>query len=58
MPMGLRSRHSLDRRDVADVKLMQEAFSEAPPERGRPRLRCPGDPADPAVRLLLCRSRG
>jgi Protein of unknown function (Hypoth_ymh) len=39
----------LGRRDVADDKLMQEAFSTNPPGPGRPRLRCPGDPADPTV---------
>jgi hypothetical protein len=39
----------LSRRDVADDKLMQEAFSTNAPGPGRPRLRCPGDPADPTV---------
>jgi hypothetical protein len=37
------------RRDVSDDKLMQEAFSEKPPEAGKPRLRVAGDPADPTV---------
>lgn len=39
----------LGRRDVSDDKLVQEAFSEKPPEPGKPRLRIPGDPADPTV---------
>ena len=39
----------LGRRAVSDDKLMQEAFSPNDPERGRPRLRCPGDPADPTI---------
>jgi hypothetical protein len=39
----------LRRRDVSDDKLMQEAFSDRPPEAGRPRLRVRGDPADPTV---------
>jgi uncharacterized protein (TIGR02391 family) len=39
----------LGRRDIADDKLMQEAFGTNPPAPGRPRLRCPGDPSDPTV---------
>jgi hypothetical protein len=39
----------LGRRDIADDKLMQEAFSTNSPGLGKPRLRCPGDPADPTV---------
>jgi uncharacterized protein Ymh len=39
----------LGRRDIADDRLMQEAFSTNPPGPGRPRLRCPGDPTDPTV---------
>lgn len=39
----------LGRRDVADDSLMQEAFSTNPPQVGKPRLRCPGDPTDPTV---------
>jgi len=39
----------LRRRDVSDDKLMQEAFSDRPPETGKPRLRVTGDPADPTV---------
>jgi hypothetical protein len=37
------------RRDVSDDRLMQEAFSDKLPEAGKPRLRFPGDPADPTV---------
>jgi Protein of unknown function (Hypoth_ymh) len=40
----------LERRDVSDVKLMQEAFSTGPPKPGVMRLRCPGDPADESVK--------
>jgi Protein of unknown function (Hypoth_ymh) len=36
----------LQRLDVADDKLVQEAFSDKPPEPGKPRLRVPGDPAN------------
>lgn len=39
----------LGRRDVADDKLIQEAFSDKDSQPGKPRLRCPGDPADPTV---------
>jgi uncharacterized protein (TIGR02391 family) len=39
----------LGRRDIADDKLMQEAFSTNAPGLGKPRLRCPGDPTDPTV---------
>lgn len=45
----------LGRRDISDDKLMQEAFSPTEPKAGRPRLRCPGDPADQTV---LSRQRG
>jgi len=40
----------LQRRDVTDDKLMQEAFSDKPPEKGKARLRVPGDPTDPTVK--------
>jgi hypothetical protein len=39
----------IGRRDVADNDLMQEAFSTNAPQPGKPRLRCPGNPADPTV---------
>jgi hypothetical protein len=39
----------LGRRDVADTQLMQESFSPNPPEAGKPRLRCPGDPGNPTT---------
>jgi hypothetical protein len=39
----------LRRRDVSDDKLMQEAFSDKPPEVGKPRLRFKGDPGDSTV---------
>lgn len=39
----------LGRRDVADTKLMQEAFSPSSPEPGTPRLRCPGDTGNPTT---------
>jgi uncharacterized protein (TIGR02391 family) len=41
------TQNKLSRRDIADTQLMQEAFSPHPPEPGRPRLRCPGDPGSP-----------
>nr|WP_230415303.1 TIGR02391 family protein [Micromonospora tarapacensis] len=37
------------RRDVADDKLVQEVFSDRPPEAGKARLRIPGDPNTPTV---------
>ena len=40
----------LGRTDVADDALMQEAFSTNPPQPGKPRLRCPGDPNDQTVK--------
>ena len=39
----------LGRRDAADDKLMQEAFSASDPSPGKARLRFPGDPTDPTV---------
>jgi hypothetical protein len=39
----------LRRRDVSDDKLIQEAFSDKPPEAGKPRLRVIGDPSDPTI---------
>jgi hypothetical protein len=39
----------LNRRDVADDNLMQQAFSPSPPQAGKPRLRYPGDPSNPTV---------
>jgi uncharacterized protein (TIGR02391 family) len=49
------TQHKLGRRDIADTQLMQEAFSPHPPEPGRPRLRCPGDPDN---RTTQSRQRG
>jgi len=40
----------LGRTDVADDALMQEAFSPNPPQQGKPRLRCPGNPNDQTVK--------
>ncbi|WP_323138017.1 TIGR02391 family protein [Streptomyces sp. NBC_01433] len=39
----------LGRRDVADDKLVQEAFSDKPAEPGKSRLRVPGDATSPTV---------
>ncbi|PPS75506.1 hypothetical protein BV882_07600 [Streptomyces sp. 46] len=47
--------NKLGRRDLSDVKLVQEAFSDKPPEPGKPRLRTPGDPTDIGVQT---RQRG
>jgi hypothetical protein len=38
--------------DISDSKLMGEAFLPEPPQKGRPRLRCPGDPANETVRAM------
>jgi uncharacterized protein (TIGR02391 family) len=43
------TQNKLGRRDIADTQLMKEAFSPHPPVPGRPRLRCPGDPASPTT---------
>jgi hypothetical protein len=40
----------LERRDLSDVKLMQEAFSAEAPKPGVRRLRCPGDQTDVSVK--------
>jgi uncharacterized protein (TIGR02391 family) len=47
--------NKLGRRDVSDVKLVQEALSEKAPEPGKARLRIPGDPTDLSVQT---RQRG
>jgi hypothetical protein len=47
-----RLQEKLGRRDLSDVKLVQEAFSEKPPEPGRPRLRF-GEIADEQTRESL-----
>lgn len=39
----------LGRTDIADDKVMQEAFSDKAPEAGKPRLRVAGDPASPTT---------
>lgn len=49
------AQHKLGRRDIDDTQLMQEAFSPNPPEPGKPRLRCPGDPDN---RTTQSRQRG
>jgi Protein of unknown function (Hypoth_ymh) len=40
----------LGRHDISDKDLMAQAFSDKEPEQGKPRLRCPGDPASQDVR--------
>jgi uncharacterized protein (TIGR02391 family) len=42
----------LGRHDISDKSLMTEAFTDKPPEPGKPRLRCPGDPTSPTVRSM------
>ena len=42
----------LGRHDINDKELMVEAFGSAEPTEGKPRLRCPGDHTDPAVRSM------
>lgn len=43
------TQNKLGRTDVADDKLIQEAFSDRAPEPGRPRLRVAGDPTSPTT---------
>jgi hypothetical protein len=40
------------RNDVAETALWQEAFSDKPPQPGKPRLRWPGDPAARDVKTM------
>lgn len=40
------------RTDVSDQQLMAQAFSTAPPEPGKPRLRWPGDDTDLTVKAM------
>ncbi|RDI25444.1 TIGR02391 family protein [Lentzea flaviverrucosa] len=37
------------RRDLSDVKLIQDVLSDRAPEPGKPRLRLPGDPTDESI---------
>jgi hypothetical protein len=37
------TQNRLDRHDISDSDLMAQAFTDKPPEPGKPRLRCPGD---------------
>ena len=39
----------LGRYDVAEKDLMAQAFTDKPPEQGKPRLRCPGNPNSQTV---------
>jgi len=50
--MNERLQDKLGRHDLADDKLIQEAFSDKPAEPGKPRLRIPGDPSNPTVASL------
>lgn len=43
---------TLNRHDVSDAALMQQAFSPAPPEKGKPRLRWPGKDDDLTVKAM------
>jgi hypothetical protein len=47
-----RLQDKLGRHDLADDKLLQEAFSDKPAQSGKPRLRIPGDPRNPTVASL------
>jgi Protein of unknown function (Hypoth_ymh) len=47
-----RLQDKLGRHDLADDKLLQEAFSDKPAQPGKPRLRIPGDPRNPTVASL------
>jgi hypothetical protein len=40
----------IGRDDISDKDLMAQAFSDKPPEEGKARLRCPGNPANETVR--------
>lgn len=40
----------IGRHDISDEELMAQAFSDKDPEKGKARLRCPGDPENETVR--------
>jgi uncharacterized protein (TIGR02391 family) len=40
----------IGRDDISDKDLMAQAFSDKPPEKGKARLRCPGNPENETVR--------
>jgi uncharacterized protein (TIGR02391 family) len=40
----------LGRRDISDADLMAQAFTDKEPEKGKSRLRCPGDQSSQSVR--------
>lgn len=40
----------IGRDDISDKDLMAQAFSDKPPEEGKARLRCPGNPVNETVR--------
>lgn len=42
----------IGRHDISDRALMCEAFKPEPSERGKPRLRCPGNPETEIVRSM------
>lgn len=46
------TQNRLGRHDISDKDLMAQAFSDKPPEEGKPRLRCPGDHRSLAVRSM------
>ncbi|WP_157121171.1 TIGR02391 family protein [Nocardia miyunensis] len=45
-------RQQTSRHDIEGVSVWQEAFSDRPPEPGRPRLRWPGDPTHKSVNSM------
>lgn len=44
--------NKVQRRDIADTKLVQESFSDEPPLPGKPRLRLPGDDGGQTAKSL------
>jgi hypothetical protein len=46
------TQNRLGRHDISDKDLMGQAFSDKPPEPGKPRLRCPGDHRSLAIRSM------
>ncbi len=42
----------LERADIAETALWQEAYSDQPPKPGKPRLRWPGNPSDQDVKTM------
>ncbi len=55
--LNARLQQKLGRRDTSESDLINQAFSDKPPEEGKPRLRFPGDTNDPRWQALQSGAR-